>query len=199
LAGAFGSALDACAGLGGKTLALAALRPEAHIVAVDRDAERLAALRAEAGRLGLPNRPRTVAAELEAVGTDEIGGPFPLVVLDAPCSGLGVARRRPDLKWARGPEDVAALARLQKDLMGAAARHVEPGGRLIYAVCTITEAEGPSVMDWFYGARPDFRPWTADEIEPSLRPLAGGPGALRLWPNKHGTVGFFYGLAVRGS
>ncbi|MDR1545414.1 MAG: 16S rRNA (cytosine(967)-C(5))-methyltransferase RsmB [Deltaproteobacteria bacterium] len=186
-----GRILDACAGLGGKSLALAALLPEAEIVSVDRHGARLAKLAAEARRLGLPRPPRTLQADLLALTLE---GSFDLAVVDAPCSGLGVVRRRPDLKWRKTAQDPARLAELQLALLQAAAEFVAPGGRLIYSVCTYTDQEGEGVRDKFLAVRPDFAPAEESAVAPALRPLLTGAGTLRLWPHRHGTDGFFYAL-----
>jgi 16S rRNA (cytosine967-C5)-methyltransferase len=184
--------LDACAGQGGKALHLAALNPAALVTARDRDPGKLDRLAAEARRLGLDNlcpEPR----DLLAGGGGEA---FDLVLVDAPCSGLGVIRRRPDLKWRKGPEDVTRLAGLQLRLLEAAAGLVRPGGRLLYGVCTFSLAEGPETAAKFLAARPGFRAAPPSAWPPALRPHLED-GGLTLWPHRHQTDGFFWAVFER--
>jgi 16S rRNA (cytosine967-C5)-methyltransferase len=188
--------LDACAGLGGKALAMATLAPEAKIVAVDPNERRLAALSLEAVRLGLKRPPQTVAAELAEA---DLGGElFDLAVVDAPCTGLGVIRRRPDIKWACQPEDLARNQERQLGLIRAAAERLAPGGRLIYSVCSFASEEGLKVASRFLeGGESGLAPLGPDDMPSILRPLSEGPGSLRLWPHRHGTDGFFYAVFAK--
>jgi 16S rRNA (cytosine967-C5)-methyltransferase len=180
--------LDACAGRGGKTAHLFALmQGRGELVAADLSERKLEVARQEWARLGVTGV-RTVAADLTDPAVD-LGGPFDLVVLDAPCSGLGVLRRHPELKWRRRPEEVAALAALQARLLDALLSHVRPGGILCYSVCTFTEPETTGHL-----ARLLARGTTIDRPpDPLLAPAvttvgaaAGGDGAgdglLRLDP-----------------
>jgi 16S rRNA (cytosine967-C5)-methyltransferase len=191
--------LDACAGLGGKSLAVAALSPEAELICVDRNSAALEALKQEAQRLGLPKMPTVAAIELNDPAQALPGGPFDLVVLDAPCSGLGVIRRRPDIKWSRKPGDISVLAETQLKLLFRSADLVAAGGRLIYCVCTTTDEEGPEVLEQFFKKRSDFLPLSMERLEPALKKLFHPPASLRLFPHLHGTDGFFYGLAEKKS
>jgi 16S rRNA (cytosine967-C5)-methyltransferase len=184
--------LDACCGLGGKTLLLAALNPTALIIARDKDPTKLERLQVEAGRLGLTNiqteRGDSLAERPENTAT------YDLVLVDAPCSGLGVIRRRPDLKWNKSTTDLSRLAALQFTLLTAASRTVKPGGRLIYGVCSFSEAEGPEVAKKFHSNQPDFRPAPTEAWPESLRPHLGPGPSLTLWPHRHQTDGFFWAI-----
>ena len=130
---------DLCAAPGGKATHLAELSgDEAVIVALDVHLSRLALVRENARRLGLRS--------IRAVGADAVRAPlapqrFDAVLLDAPCTALGTVARRPDVRWRRRPEDVAAMARLQADLLDAAVELVRPGGRLVYSVCSFEPEE----------------------------------------------------------
>jgi 16S rRNA (cytosine967-C5)-methyltransferase len=199
LAGSPTNILDACAGLGGKTLALAAAFPDASIVSVDTSAKRLAALAAESRRLSPPNPPRILRQDLRALKLHQpdLPKPFDLAVVDAPCTSLGIIRRRPDIKWNVKPQDVAQKATLQLELLLSAADLLAPGGRLLYCVCTFTPEEGPDNFANFLARRPDFSPLAPENFPPNLRPLFVGPGLIRLWPHKHGTDAFFHGLAQK--
>jgi 16S rRNA (cytosine967-C5)-methyltransferase len=127
--------LDACAGQGGKALHIADLLGDSgQVVAVDPAEHRLE-------RMPESARILTVRGDLQKVAPS-LGDPFDLVVVDAPCSGLGVLRRHPEGRWTRREADVTTQAALQRELLDAAARVVKPGGRLVYAVCTTTPEEG---------------------------------------------------------
>ncbi|MDR2456225.1 MAG: hypothetical protein LBE49_06505 [Deltaproteobacteria bacterium] len=191
-----GSVLDACAGLGGKTTLMATLLPEARIVAVDPDGRKLSALGQEAARLGLKRAPETCKSILQQAPLN--GELFDLVVVDAPCSGLGVIRRRPDLKWVKKEADLPRHQAFQLELLSSASEKAAKGGRLIYCVCTFAPEEGPEVVEKFLASsKGAFRLLGQGEIPELLRPLLCQPGCLRLWTHRHGTDGFFYALLAR--
>jgi len=131
--------LDLCAGRGVKATALADLGAE--VLAVDVDARKLESCRGLADKLGFAGQITTRVVDGADPKLDL--GVFDRVLVDAPCTGLGTLRRHPEIAWRRRPEDVPRLAELQTRLLATGARHVAPGGRLVYAVCTFTEAEGP--------------------------------------------------------
>ncbi len=170
--------LDLCAGAGGKTLQLAAaVGPEGTVHAWDPDASRLARLRTRAARAGA----RVVVHE---------SGPPPglqvdRVLVDAPCSELGVLRRGPDRRFLLDPATFAPLPALQLAILEQAASHVRPGGRLVHATCTLRREENEEVARAFGARRPDFTPGDA------VPGLTDGEGFLRLLPHRHGTDGFF--------
>jgi 16S rRNA (cytosine967-C5)-methyltransferase len=132
--------LDACAGVGGKSTHLAELSDDAATIdAADQNATKLGLCGETAARLGLASIRRHA---IDLLGP-ELPGPYDLIVLDAPCTGLGVLRRHPDAKWRLKPDDVARMAALQAQLLDAVVRRLAPGGTLVYSVCTFTRAEGP--------------------------------------------------------
>jgi 16S rRNA (cytosine967-C5)-methyltransferase len=143
--------LDACAAPGGKSFRLAS--QGATVVAADRSEGRLARLREAAARLGVP---------VATVQHDWSTGPLPkaeafdAVLVDAPCSGLGTVRRHPEIRWRRQPSDLTTAAERQRVILAAAATHVRPAGRLIYAVCSPEPEEGQAVVDAFLDAHPHF-------------------------------------------
>lgn len=148
--------LDACAGAGGKTLALAMLMENhGRIVASDIDAGKLDELRKRAGRAG--------ATIVETVGAGallkrrEFGGNFDLVFLDAPCSGTGTLRRAPDLKWRISPEFIETRVALQRELLERHAARVRPGGRIVYVTCSLLPCENERVVEAFL-AKGGFEP-----------------------------------------
>jgi 16S rRNA (cytosine967-C5)-methyltransferase len=181
--------LDLCAAPGGKATALAS--NGAHVVAVDIHARRVGLVRANSSRLGLADRIDAVAAD----GTRPPfrGARFDRVVVDAPCSGLGTLRRRPDLRWRVDPPSVERLADLQRRLLASAAELVRPGGSLVYSVCTLTAAESTGIDDWIARERPDLVPMAPPD-EP-WQPW--GRGAILL-PQTAGTDGMCLFRYVRG-
>lgn len=186
--------LDACCGLGGKSLLLAGLNPQAVLVARDKDPAKLERLLIEARRLGCEN----ITCEAKDLLADEPSGAlFDLVLVDAPCSGLGVIRRRPDLKWNKNKDDLPRLAELQRKLLSAAAREVRPGGRLLYGVCTFSPEEGPQQAENFLKEHSGFAPAPVESWPESLRPLLSPAGNLTLFPHRHNTDGFFWAMYVR--
>ena len=123
---------------------------------------------------------------------------FDVVLVDAPCSNLGVIRRRPDVKWLKGAPDPALMADRQLELVNAAARLVKPGGRLIYSVCTTTKEETLGVVDNFWMTHLEYGLWPIGNFLPdSARPLVAEDGLLKAWPHRHGTDGFFAALFER--
>ncbi|WP_399677534.1 RsmB/NOP family class I SAM-dependent RNA methyltransferase [Xenophilus sp.] len=193
--------VDFCAGAGGKTLALgAAMRNTGRLYAFDTSAHRLDALKPRLARSGLANvHPAALAHERdERVG--RLAGKIDRVLVDAPCSGLGTLRRNPDLKWRQTPEAVRELALRQAAILAGAARLVKPGGRLVYATCSLLREENEAIAEAFGAAHGDFAPLPAGQVLAQLKVreaaslAAGGEGGalyLRLWPHRHGTDGFF--------
>lgn len=190
--------LDACAGLGGKTLHLAAqVGDEGQVVAVEPLRQKLELLRQGAEAAGLQERVMAVRGTLQSYA-ERPREAFDLVILDAPCSGLGVIRRHPETRWNRSVEDVSELAALQRELLDAAAALVKPGGALLYAVCTFTREEGPDqLLDWL-DAHPEF---TVAPPDPETTPIDWSRwltrGALITWPHQHGSDAFFAARLVR--
>ena len=120
-----------------------------------------------------------------------LAGKLDRVLVDAPCSGFGTLRRNPDLKWRHGPQAVAELAAKQLRILGAAARLVTPGGRLVYATCSILQDENEAVTKAFQEAHPEFAPLSCKTLLAAQDiPLDTGE-QLRLAPHRQGTDGFF--------
>lgn len=181
--------LDLCAGVGGKTLHCAALMENrGELTALDQAAWKLQQLDQAAERCGVA-MVRTLTADLLALDPDQ-RGLFDRVLLDAPCTGFGVLRRNPDIKWRRNRKDPYRFARTQQRLLDQAARLVRPGGTLVYATCSIFEEENEAVADAF-STQPDWQPVPiADTLPEPARSLASGP-YFRSWPHRHGIDGFF--------
>ena len=191
---------DFCAGAGGKTLLMGALmRSTGRLYAFDVSDKRLGRLKERVARAGLSNvHPVTLANEND-LRVKRLAGKLDRVLVDAPCSGLGTLRRNPDLKWRQTPEGVAELARKQRDILQGAARLLKPGGRLVYATCSILPEENEAIVAAFLAAHPDFKPVSAQEILAKQGIALECGETLRLTPHTHGTDGFFAAVLVRYS
>ena len=191
--------VDFCAGAGGKTLAIgAAMRNSGRLYAFDTSGHRLDALKPRLARSGLSNvHPVAIAHERDD-RIKRLAGKIDRVLVDAPCSGLGTLRRSPDLKWRQTPQTVAAQAELQQAILNSAARLLKPGGRLVYATCSLLPAENEAVAAAFSEAHQDFEPVPVAGLlalaqVPQADSLCQGEDGqwLRLWPHRHATDGFF--------
>ena len=195
--------VDFCAGAGGKTLALGAqMKNTGRLYAFDVSGHRLAALQPRLARSGLANvHPAQIAHGRDA-RIERLAGKVDRVLVDAPCSGSGTLRRHPDLKWRQTGDAVAALAASQCAILAAASRLVKPGGRLVYATCSVLDAEGEDVADDFERhAGGQFVRVAAGEALERAR-VAGAESLvegdrMRLWTHRHGTDGFFAALWQR--
>jgi 16S rRNA (cytosine967-C5)-methyltransferase len=189
---------DYCAGAGGKTLAAAMLmRGTGRVYAMDVSARRLAALRPRAARAGVTNVHVIALSGDNDQRAKRLAGKLDRVLVDAPCSGFGTLRRNPDLKWRHTEQAVAQLAQKQRAILRAASRLVKPGGRLVYATCSILKAENEAIADDFAASSPEFESVSCDALLSEQRiPLEAG-ARMRLWPHVHGTDGFFASAFVR--
>jgi 16S rRNA (cytosine967-C5)-methyltransferase len=190
--------VDFCAGAGGKTLLLGALmRSSGRLYAFDVAEKRLAKLKPRVARAGLSNvHPVCIGGEND-IRIKRLAGKIDRVLVDAPCSGLGTLRRNPDLKWRQTPTSVAELSRKQADILAGAARLVKPGGRLVYATCSILAEENEAVVDAFLAAHADFSRLSAAETL-AKQDIAIECGIdLRLQPHVHGTDGFYAAVMER--
>jgi 16S rRNA (cytosine967-C5)-methyltransferase len=183
---------DFCAGAGGKTLALGALMANSgRLYAFDVSERRLANLKPRLARSGLSNiHPQLIANERDQK-LKRLAQKFDRVLVDAPCSGLGTLRRNPDLKWRQTELDIAELTVKQANILEAAAKLVKPGGRLVYATCSLLQEENEGIVEQFLAQHPEFKASNAAEILAQHKiPLDTGP-TLQLLPHLHGTDGFF--------
>lgn len=178
---------DACAGEGGKLLHLADLMANKGLIwATDRSERRIMVLRRRASRAQLFNF-RTAAWDGSARLPTKTK--FDGVLLDAPCSGVGTWQRNPHARWTTTPADVAELATTQAKMLGHAAAAVKPGGRLIYAVCTLTRSETHAIADGFGAAHPEFQP----------EPVLGIGPRVTIWPHEVNANGMFIASWRRAS
>jgi 16S rRNA (cytosine967-C5)-methyltransferase len=183
---------DYCAGAGGKTLALAMLmRGTGRMYAMDVSATRLAALAPRAARAQVTSiHPLVLSGDNDA-RTKRLAGKIDRVLVDAPCSGFGTLRRNPDLKWRHDPGALVELSQKQGRILASAARLVKPGGRLVYATCSILREENEAVVDAFAAERREFRELSCAELLHGQRIPVDTGERLRLWPHVHNTDGFF--------
>ena len=189
---------DFCAGAGGKTLLLGALmRSQGRLYAFDVAEKRLAKLKPRLARSGLSNvHPVRIESEND-IKIKRLAGKLDRVLVDAPCSGLGTLRRNPDLKWRQTPESVAELTIKQAAILHAASALVKKGGRLVYATCSLLDAENEAVVGQFLAKHPEFVALSAEDVlnKQDIRIECGE--RLRLLPHRHGTDGFFAAVMER--
>lgn len=181
--------LDLCAGAGGKTLALAAMLPaDSKIIAADTDRGRLSRIE--------PRKRRASARNIETIllgpgkemeSLEHLQASCDLVLIDAPCSGTGTWRRNPELRWRMTPKRLEHTSELQQRLIELGSELVKPGGRLVYAVCSLLDAEGGDQTDRFLESHPEWREISIDL--PIGRPYRKG---TLLSPHHDGTDGFYF-------
>lgn len=179
--------IDACAAPGGKTTHLAALMDgRGRVLACDVTPKKVDTVARQCRRLG------ATGVETRVLDAGLLGETYPdaadRVLVDAPCSGLGVVRRRPEIRWRIHPDDLAAVAVRQKRLLAGAAGAVRPGGRLVYSVCSLEPEEGREVIATFLAASPTFAP---EPVEGWPFATPDAPGTAFLYPHQAGTDGFF--------
>lgn len=189
--------LDACAAPGGKTTHIAALtNNRCRIMALDKHPQRVALINKGAERLG--------CSGIEARSWDLTVPPdflapesFDRILVDAPCSGLGVLRRNPESRWTRRPADIRTLAELQSKILDQVAPLLRPGGRLLYSVCTFTTAETDAVVADFLAKHPDFsREDLRQELADSMQELITDQGCLRSLPHQHDGMDAFFAVRM---
>jgi 16S rRNA (cytosine967-C5)-methyltransferase len=191
--------IDYCAGAGGKTLLLGALmRSTGRLYAFDVSAARLARAKPRFARSGLSNIVPVVIAQQNDPRVRRLRGKAHRVLVDAPCSGLGTLRRNPDLKWRQHPESLTQLLATQATILREAAACLRPGGRLVYASCSILPEENEEQVQAFLAGHPEFSLLDAGQIlaDRGIDLTLDGP-YLRLRPDRHGTDGFFAAVMQR--
>jgi 16S rRNA (cytosine967-C5)-methyltransferase len=190
--------VDFCAGAGGKTLALgAAMRNTGRLYAFDVSEKRLAKLKPRLARSGLSNvHPVQIAHENDAK-IKRLAGKIDRVLVDAPCSGLGTLRRNPDVKWRQTPQSLAELNVKQNAILSAAARLVKPGGRLVYATCSILDEENEAIVAQFMASHDDFFLVPIKDVLAEQKIALEMQDYLKLAPHLHQTDGFFAAVLER--
>jgi 16S rRNA (cytosine967-C5)-methyltransferase len=189
--------LDMCSAPGGKTTHIAELMENrGEIVARDIHKNKLKLVEENCSRLGV----NIVRTELyDAMQMDDASlESFDKVLLDAPCSGLGVIRRKPDLRWKKEPDNFRELAKLQRKMLELASKYVKHGGILIYSTCTINKTENIQLIEDFLSGSEDFKLESiTGKIPGNLVCESANKGYLELFPNTHGTDGFFIARLVK--
>ena len=194
--------VDFCAGAGGKTLLLGAqMKNTGRLYAFDVSDRRLANMKPRLARSGLSNvHPVRIEHERDT-RIKRLAGKIDRVLVDAPCSGLGTLRRNPDLKWRQDPQSVGELTAKQAAILAAAATLVRPGGRLVYATCSLLTVENRGIVEAFLAAHPDFALLPAGEVlarqQIELPASAFSGDCLQLLPQHHDTDGFFAAVLER--
>ncbi len=194
--------VDACAGAGGKTLQLAAqMKNRGELYALDVEDYRLDELRRRARRAGVHNaRVRLIPASGEEAlaAIADLRGIADRVLVDAPCSGTGTFRRKPDARYRLKPGDLEMHTARQRELLARFSTLVKPGGRLIYGTCSILQEENEAVVADFLAAHPDFSVYDVSQLLPAgVASQVNRNGFLRLFPHVHGTDGFFGAVLMR--
>lgn len=181
--------LDACAAPGGKATHLAELMDDCgEVVALDRSRKRLRLLEDNCQRLGL----RSVRCLAGDAATVQLEGTFDRILVDAPCSGLGVIRRHPDAKWRKGPDLIHAMQAVQTSIVEHLAGLLSPGGILVYATCSTEPEENEDVIRTFLERHPEYRLDPAAGSLPELaRLFTQREGWFQTWPGPEGLDGFF--------
>jgi len=182
--------LDACAAPGGKTAHALEYGQWQQVVALDQDADRLARVAETLQRLQLSPRCELHCANAIDTGSWWDGKAFDKILLDAPCSGTGVIRRHPDIKLLRRERDIESLVNTQRDLLKALWKTLVPGGKLLYATCSVLKQENERQVIWFLEQQSDASLVDFDLPLGSFRPNAG----YQILPGELGADGFFYAL-----
>ena len=195
--------VDLCAGAGGKTLALAAMMDNrGQIYATDPDKRRLAPIHARLERAGVHNvQVRTPRAQEDLLG--DVNGRADLVLIDAPCTGIGTWRRNPDAKWRVRPAALDTRLKEQAAALDRAASLVKPGGRIVYVTCSVIDEENGAQVRAFVGRHPEFSasgPATGVLGERAFlfqRAVLISPEGLLMTPRRTDTDGFFVSVLAR--
>ncbi|WP_419195569.1 RsmB/NOP family class I SAM-dependent RNA methyltransferase [Bordetella petrii] len=191
--------IDFCAGAGGKALLLGALmRSTGRLYAFDVSAARLARAKPRFARSGLSNVVPVAIDSENDTRVKRLAGKAQRVLVDAPCSGIGTLRRNPDLKWRQHPDALAELGELQARILHSAARCVAPGGRLVYATCSLLAEENEVQAQRFLDSHPDFELIDGAALLANRCPELQLDGPyVQLRPDVHGTDGFFAAVFER--
>ncbi|HEX4523424.1 MAG TPA: RsmB/NOP family class I SAM-dependent RNA methyltransferase [Casimicrobiaceae bacterium] len=192
--------VDFCAGAGGKTMLLGALmRSQGRLYAFDVSRARLARFKPRLARSGLSNVQPTLIENERDTHIKRLAGKIDRVLVDAPCSGFGTLRRNPDLKWRQAADAIPELAIKQARILAAAATLVKPGGRLVYATCSVLPDENEAIVEAFVGAHPEFALGdAAAELRRAGVALDTGR-TLKLSTPRHGCDGFFAAVLERAA
>ncbi|MGF3226143.1 16S rRNA (cytosine(967)-C(5))-methyltransferase RsmB [Facklamia sp. P12932] len=182
--------LDACAAPGGKASHIASLLTDGHLTALDISKHKLSILKDHAERLGLSHK-------IDSIVTDALDfqplsqTAFDVIYLDAPCSGIGLMRRKPEIKYQKSPVAIQELVKLQKQLFNHMLSLLKPGGRLVYSTCTLTYEENEQLIEEILKENSEWQVESILAEEVLTDNVITSQGFLRIWPQQHGTDGFF--------
>lgn len=186
--------LDTCAAPGGKSTHMAELmQGEGRVVSLDLHAHKIELIKKQAERLGLENIEASVL-DARKVSEKYRAETFDRVLVDAPCSGFGVIRKKPDLKWSKTEDDVKRLNSIQKDILHAASEMVKHGGLLVYSTCTVDKEENDRVADWFLTNHQDFEwdPHFAEKMPETVKSyIMDERSDLQIMPHYFNSDGFY--------
>ena len=190
--------VDFCAGAGGKTLLMGAMmQSQGRLYALDVSEKRLKNLAPRLKRSGLSNVHPQIIANENDIKIKRLAGKIDRVLVDAPCSGLGTLRRNPDLKWRQSPRSIDELAVKQRAILAAAATLLKPGGRLVYATCSVLGQENRAVAEEFLANHPDFELLSCRRALEEIHIALDGNDYLELRPQLHDTDAFFAAVMQR--
>ncbi len=183
--------IDAAAAPGGKSTHLAQLmEDEGVIIALDVYPHKLKLIEDNKKRLGIKCIQAKLLDARKLPG--DLEGKAGFALLDAPCSGTGVIRRKPDSRWRKEPGDLPEILKLQKELLNAVAKCLKPGGILVYSTCSVLPEENQDQVSAFLDANPDFQSDNINQFLPTaLTNEKDNKGYIQLYPHEHGTDGFF--------
>lgn len=183
--------LDLCSAPGGKATHLAQImNNKGRIICWDIYEHKLELVRENASRLGI-NIIETKLQDAQVLDESMIGI-ADICIVDAPCSGLGIIRRRPEIKWNRKEEDIEDLVKIQRNILNNASKYVKPGGLIIYSTCTIEENENINMIEEFLNKNKDFTLSPFDQLISFDENMSSSKeGYIQMFPNIHGTDGFF--------
>lgn len=178
--------LDSCAAPGGKTIQLAEKVPEGQVTALDIHEKKLRLVRENAQRMQVADRVKTKALDARKAGGYFSKGEFDKILIDAPCSGLGLLRRKPEIRYSKQPADITNLAHIQLDILNEVAGLLKSGGELVYSTCSISVEENEENVQKFLKAHPDFvlKPFKTAKVKAEQ-------GMLKILPDSYNSDGFF--------
>jgi 16S rRNA (cytosine967-C5)-methyltransferase len=177
----------------------ALMNSQGRLYAFDVSEKRLSKLKPRLKRSGLSNMHPLVIAHENDTKVKRLAGKIDRVLVDAPCSGMGTLRRNPDLKFRQSPEGVAELVAKQTAILNAAARLVKPGGRLVYATCSLLTEENQQIVNAFLAAHTQFTALNCGELLQKQGITLECGTEMQLWPHIHRTDGFFAVALERAS
>lgn len=190
--------LDACAAPGGKATQIASYLTTGHLQALDLSASKLKKLAQHAERMGLQDKLTIQVADARYFVPDT-QMLYDVIYLDAPCSGLGLMRRKPEIKYQKSKEAIQSLVNLQAQLLDHVAGLLKPGGRLIYSTCSIAYEENEWQVNAFLDRYPDFARQAIQKEEVKQADLITDQGDIRIWPHQYETDGFFISRLSKNS